>query len=116
METQDKITTFTLVVDDFQVCYFSKEDANHFLLNALTNKYPTKINWKGEKYIGIDSEWDYTKGKVILSMKGYVKKKQSKNLKLVVTTITKQCMDQDYTHHHHMEKRYNRNQKISPQN
>ena len=68
-----KRTTFTLVVDDFQVCYFSKEDANH-LLNALTDKYPIKTDWKGEKYIGIDFDWNYKKGEVILSMKGYVKK------------------------------------------
>ena len=43
-------------------------------MNALTDKYPIKTNWKGKKYIGINFEWDYMKGEVILSMKGYVKK------------------------------------------
>jgi hypothetical protein len=33
-------TTFTLVVDDFGVQYFSKEDADH-LINAIKAHYPT---------------------------------------------------------------------------
>ena len=45
--------TFTLVVDDFQVSYFFKHDADH-LINALEHKYKIKTDWKGEKYIGID--------------------------------------------------------------
>ena len=76
-------TTFTLVVDDFQVSYFSKQDAQH-LITALEDKYKIKTNWEGAKYIGIDFKWDYTKGKVILSMKGYVKR-ALKELKFICT-------------------------------
>ena len=64
-------TIFALVVDDFQVSYFSKRDADH-LIGALENKYKIKTVWKSEKYIGIDFQWDYIKGEVILPMKGYV--------------------------------------------
>ena len=66
-------TTFTLVVDDFGVQYFSKEDAEH-LINAIKEDYPVKVDWTGSKYIGIDLDWDYNKEEVKLSMKGYVKK------------------------------------------
>ena len=66
-------TTFTLVVDDFQVSYFSKRDTDH-LINALKNKYKIKIDWKGEKYIGINFQRDYIKGEVILLIKGYVER------------------------------------------
>ena len=76
-------TTFTLVVDDFQVSYFSKHDADH-LINALKHKNKIKTDWKGEKYIGINFQWDYIKGAVILSMKGYVKR-ALKELKFIQT-------------------------------
>jgi hypothetical protein len=66
-------TTFTLVVDDFGVQYFSKEDADH-LINAIKESYPVKVDWTGLKYVGIDLKWDYDKEEVILSMKGYVQK------------------------------------------
>jgi hypothetical protein len=66
-------TTFTLVVDDFGVQYFSKEDADH-LINAIKTNYPVKVDWTGSKYIGIDLDWDYENEEVELSMKGYVKK------------------------------------------
>ena len=33
-----------------------------------------RSDWKGDQYIGIDLNWDYTKRNVQLSMKGYVKK------------------------------------------
>jgi hypothetical protein len=66
-------TTFTLVVDDFGVQYFSKEEADH-LINAIKESYPVKVDWTGSKYVGIDLKWDYDKEEVILSMKGYVQK------------------------------------------
>jgi hypothetical protein len=65
-------TTFTLVVDDFGVQYFNKEDADH-LISSIEANYPVKTDWTGSKYIGIDLDWDYTKREVKLSMKGYVK-------------------------------------------
>ena len=58
-------------MDDFGVQYFSKEDADH-LINAIKASYPVKVDWTGSKYIGIDLKWNYEKGEVILSMKGYV--------------------------------------------
>ena len=36
-------TTFTLVVDDFGVQYFRKEDANHFI-NSIEAIYPVKTD------------------------------------------------------------------------
>ena len=65
--------SFTLVVDDFGVKYENIADANH-LLNTITAEYPVKTDWTGEKYIGIDLKWDYTKREVTTYMKGYVKK------------------------------------------
>jgi hypothetical protein len=66
-------TTFTLVVNDFGVQYFCKEDADH-LINAIKANCPVKVDWTGSKYIGIDLDWDYEKEEVKLSMKYYVKK------------------------------------------
>ena len=44
-------------------------------INSIKVNYPVKIDWTGSKYIGIDSDWNYTKiREVKLSMKGYVKK------------------------------------------
>jgi hypothetical protein len=55
-------TTFTLVVDDFGVQYFNKEDADH-LINSIEANYPVKTDWTGSKYIGIVLDWDYAKEK-----------------------------------------------------
>ena len=71
------------MVDDFQISYFSKRDADH-LINALEDKYKIKTDWKGEKYVCIDFKWDYSKGEVILLMKGYVKR-ALKELKFIQT-------------------------------
>ena len=73
------------MVDDFQISYFSKHDVDH-LINALEDKYKIKIkiDLKGAKYIGIDFKWDYIKGEVILSMKGYVER-ALKELKFIQT-------------------------------
>ena len=65
--------TFTLIVDNFGCCFVNKEDADH-LFNAVEEKYPVKIDWTGSKYAGIDLEWHYDKGYIILSMKGYVQR------------------------------------------
>ena len=65
--------SFTLVVDDFGVKYTNKADAEH-LEGVLKQNYPVKSDWKGEKYIGIDLDWDYLARKLVTTMKGYVKK------------------------------------------
>jgi hypothetical protein len=62
-------TTFILVVNDFGVQYFSKEDADHFSINVIKANYPLKADWTG-----FDLDWDYDKEEVKLSRKGYVKK------------------------------------------
>ena len=51
----------------------NKRDINH-LFDAIEEKYQIKIDWSGSKYLGIDLEWHYNEGYVILSMKGYVQK------------------------------------------
>ena len=65
--------SFTLVVDDFGVKYINKADALH-LEKTISDHYPMKSDWTGDRYIGIDLNWDYTNRTVKLSMKGYVKK------------------------------------------
>ena len=54
--------TFTLVVDDFGVKYVNKEDAEH-LESALESKYPITTDLSGDKFIGINLEWNYKKRK-----------------------------------------------------
>ena len=41
-------TTFTLVVDNFGVQSFSKEDADHLFTSTEAN-YPVKTDWTGSK-------------------------------------------------------------------
>jgi hypothetical protein len=43
-------TTFTLVVDNFGVQYFNKEDADH-LITSIEANFPVKTDWTGSKYI-----------------------------------------------------------------
>ena len=50
--------TFTLVVDDFGVKYVNKEDAEH-LESALKSNYPITTDWSGNKYIGVNLDWNY---------------------------------------------------------
>ena len=69
---QTRPISFTLVVDDFGVKYVNKADALH-LEKTLQNSYPMKSDWKGERYIGIDLDWDYEERTLKTSMKDYVK-------------------------------------------
>jgi hypothetical protein len=63
---------FSLVVDDFGVKYVNKEDMDH-LVAAIGNRYPIKVDWKAEYYLGITIKWDYVNRTATLSMPGYVK-------------------------------------------
>ena len=63
---------FSLVVDDFGVKYINKEDMEH-LIAALGKKYPIKVDWKAEFYLGMTIKWDYNNRTAKLSMPGYVK-------------------------------------------
>ena len=45
--------SFTLVVDDLGVKYIYKVDADH-LFSAIEAKYPLKIDWEANTYLGIN--------------------------------------------------------------
>jgi hypothetical protein len=62
---------FTLVVDDFGTKYTDKADVEH-LVAALREKYPLKVDWAAEQYIGIHLKWNYIDREVLISMDGYV--------------------------------------------
>jgi hypothetical protein len=62
---------FSWVVDDFGVKYVGKDSADH-LIKVLQKNYEITEDWKGEKYLGIDLDWDYDKREVHLSMRQYV--------------------------------------------
>ena len=68
---------FSLVVDDFGEKYTDKRDADHLIM-TLQKKYPIKMNWIGDYYLGMTLEWNYHKihseRNVRLSMPCYVKK------------------------------------------
>jgi hypothetical protein len=64
---------FTLVVNDFGVKYTHQEDAEH-LKAVLEQDYTVTVDWSGTRYIGITLDWDYSRGRVHLSMPNYVKK------------------------------------------
>ena len=65
--------TFTLIVDDFGVKYVRKGDVDH-LISILKKSYDITEDWTGSKYIGLTLDWDYNRGKVHLSMPGYIDK------------------------------------------
>ena len=62
---------FTLVVDDFAICYTKWDDADH-LLNALHEHYQITEDWATTQYCGLTLQWDYTQHTVDLSMPGYI--------------------------------------------
>ena len=66
--------SFTLIVDDFGVKYEKREDAEHLMQVLKDNYEAVTEDWKGAIYAGIHLHWDYKRGKVHLSMPGYIKK------------------------------------------
>ena len=70
-ETRD--IAFSLCIDDFGVRYVHKEDADH-LVQTIEKRYPIKVSWNPDYYLGITLKWDYEKQTVELSMTGYVEK------------------------------------------
>ena len=48
----------SLVVDDFGVKYFHKDDANH-LANSLKNACKLDEDWTGGLYCGITLKWNH---------------------------------------------------------
>jgi hypothetical protein len=63
--------SFTLVVDDFGIKYQNKDDAEH-LIAAIRDKYVLKVDWEGQKYLGIVVRMDYVARTCTISMPHYV--------------------------------------------
>ena len=53
-------TKFCLCVDDFEVKYFTKDDANH-LLDSLKMHYAFLTYCEGRNYLGLTIYWNYSK-------------------------------------------------------
>ena len=66
-------TRFCLYVDDFGVKVFNEDDKSHFL-HSLRKYYNFSVDHKGELYLGLTIDWNYTEGYVNISMPGYIKK------------------------------------------
>lgn len=64
---------FTLVVDDFGIKYFRKQDVDH-LHTVLTKLYPVKVDYNATEYLGFKINFNDAKRTVTLSMPGYVSK------------------------------------------
>ena len=64
---------FTLVVDDFGVQYTGDQHAQH-LIKSLEENYELSKKISGDKYCGLDIEWDYKNRKARISMKNYIAK------------------------------------------
>jgi hypothetical protein len=64
---------FALVVDDFAVVWSSKRAMNH-LLSTLRRLYTVKVDYEGNKYLGITIAIDRMQRHVTLSMPGYIAK------------------------------------------
>jgi hypothetical protein len=66
-------TQFVLIVDNFGIKYFKKEDLDH-LIDTLKKYYDVKVDPKGKELVKIELDWDYKNRKVHLSMKPYLDK------------------------------------------
>ena len=69
---QTKDTTFSLVVDNVDVKYVSKENDFH-LINSLKRHYSLTIDFLGLLYINISLKWNCVVGIVDLFAFGYIK-------------------------------------------
>ena len=63
--------SFTLCVDDFGIKYVGREHAEH-LATILNEHYKCSQDWDGQRYLGMNIDWDYTGKNVHLSMLEYV--------------------------------------------
>jgi hypothetical protein len=68
---QTRPISFTLVVDDFGICYTNKDDVDH-LLHALQQHYTISTDWSGTSYCGLTIDWDYHNHTCNISMPGYI--------------------------------------------
>ena len=77
------------MVDDFGKKYTNQADVG-YLINAVRDKYPFRVDWEAKQYIGIQLKWDYNKRELCTSMEGYVEQA----LKQFTHTTPKQhCKD-----------------------
>jgi hypothetical protein len=65
--------SFTLVVDDFGICYSDRTDLDH-LLHALETHYKISTDLSGSTYIGLNIDWDYENHTVDISMPGFIER------------------------------------------
>jgi hypothetical protein len=70
---RDGSIRFSLVVDDFAVVWNSKASMDHFL-TTLRKLYTVKVDWKGQKYLGMTIAINRAIRHVTISMPGYIKK------------------------------------------
>jgi hypothetical protein len=64
---------FALVVDDFAVVWTDQASMDHFI-RTLTLLYQVKVNWSGNKYLGMDIRINRKDRHVTLTMSGYIRK------------------------------------------
>jgi hypothetical protein len=86
-------TQFVLVVDDFGIKYFTKDDLDH-LANTLKKYYGVKIDPDGKELLKIELDLDYTNKKVHLSMKPYL----DKSLQQFDNVVPTKCQHSPYPH------------------
>ena len=70
---ESRQTIFTIVVDDFGISYGNDDDLAH-LLSTIEGQYAITTDYPGEKYVGLNLEWDYKKRTCRVRMKDYIKK------------------------------------------
>ena len=70
--TSRKIS-FALCVDDFNVKYKNKADAQ-YIFTCLENLYKRTTDWEGKLYLGMKLNWNYTKKWMGKPMPGYIGK------------------------------------------
>jgi hypothetical protein len=64
---------FTLCVDDFVIKFVDRKHTKH-LASILSKHYKCLHDWDGQRYLGMNSDWDYTEQAVHISMLDYVPK------------------------------------------
>ena len=50
-------TKFCVCVDDFDIKYYDKKDADH-LLDCLKKYYKVTTDWEGRNYLGLTFHWN----------------------------------------------------------
>jgi hypothetical protein len=58
LKHKTRSTIGAIVVDDIGLKVRSKDDVLH-LVNAIEKVWKVKVNWQGNRYVGMDLNWDY---------------------------------------------------------